>query len=108
MGDGDGRGSWRLKPRLEGLRPRGPPDTASGRLAVKTAPEGVPPRSPPAWTRIRIQVVGCGAAQSLVLISPSTASGSDRNSTRLNSSHPSISYAVFCLKKKKKKMKISI
>src|SRR6266581_948998 len=26
----------------------------------------------------------------------------DRRSTRLNSSHPSISYAVFCLKKKKK------
>src|SRR5690348_18115060 len=29
--------------------------------------------------------------------------GLDRKSTRLNSSHPSISYAVFCLKKKKKK-----
>src|SRR4051794_41850676 len=28
--------------------------------------------------------------------------GLDRKSTRLNSSHPSISYAVFCLKKKKK------
>src|SRR5690348_18019445 len=28
---------------------------------------------------------------------------SDRKSTRLNSSHPSISYAVFCLKKKRKK-----
>src|SRR5689334_24077122 len=28
---------------------------------------------------------------------------SDRKSTRLNSSHSSISYAVFCLKKKKKK-----
>src|SRR5438876_12255455 len=27
--------------------------------------------------------------------------GLDRKSTRLNSSHPSISYAVFCLKKKK-------
>src|SRR6266487_5565846 len=27
--------------------------------------------------------------------------GQDRKSTRLNSSHPSISYAVFCLKKKK-------
>src|SRR5438876_6043138 len=27
----------------------------------------------------------------------------DRKSTRLNSSHPSISYAVFCLKKKKTK-----
>src|SRR4051794_41277933 len=26
----------------------------------------------------------------------------DRKSTRLNSSHPSISYAVFCLKKKNK------
>src|SRR5690242_21096811 len=29
--------------------------------------------------------------------------GRDRKSTRLNSSHMSISYAVFCLKKKKKK-----
>src|SRR5437868_15337833 len=31
------------------------------------------------------------------------AVGADRKSTRLNSSHVSISYAVFCLKKKKKK-----
>src|SRR5437773_4612389 len=30
----------------------------------------------------------------------------DRKSTRLNSSHITISYAVFCLKKKKKKNKI--
>src|SRR5690349_23050766 len=29
--------------------------------------------------------------------------GQDRKSTRLNSSHVEISYAVFCLKKKKKK-----
>src|SRR5688572_33289684 len=29
-------------------------------------------------------------------------SGTDRKSTRLNSSHSQISYAVFCLKKKKK------
>src|SRR2546427_7732307 len=29
----------------------------------------------------------------------------DRNSTRLNSSHSQISYAVFCLKKKKKNKK---
>src|SRR5690242_20980122 len=29
--------------------------------------------------------------------------GQDRKSTRLNSSHMSISYAVFCLKKKKKR-----
>src|SRR5256885_3553310 len=37
-------------------------------------------------------------------ISPSTSShGADRKSTRLNSSHLVISYAVFCLKKKKEK-----
>src|SRR5438034_3533614 len=33
------------------------------------------------------------------------ARGADRKSTRLNSSHTVISYAVFCLKKKKKKNK---
>src|SRR2546430_10575075 len=32
---------------------------------------------------------------------------SDRKSTRLNSSHSQISYAVFCLKKKKKIINIS-
>src|SRR5437763_3718692 len=31
----------------------------------------------------------------------------DRKSTRLNSSHRCISYAVFCLKKKKSKMQVS-
>src|SRR5947209_10852979 len=31
--------------------------------------------------------------------------GKDRKSTRLNSSHANISYAVFCLKKKKNKTK---
>src|SRR3712207_7290944 len=31
----------------------------------------------------------------------------DRKSTRLNSSHANISYAVFCLKKKKKKLYIT-
>src|SRR3712207_6586370 len=31
--------------------------------------------------------------------------GRDRKSTRLNSSHANISYAVFCLKKKKKRMR---
>src|SRR3712207_7198887 len=34
-------------------------------------------------------------------------SGGDRKSTRLNSSHANISYAVFCLKKKKKQQNIS-
>src|SRR2546427_5371098 len=34
---------------------------------------------------------------------PGVFATSDRKSTRLNSSHSQISYAVFCLKKKKKK-----
>src|SRR5438876_2500005 len=38
-----------------------------------------------------------------LLLAPSSKIAKDRKSTRLNSSHPSISYAVFCLKKKKKK-----
>src|SRR5437667_5737649 len=33
-----------------------------------------------------------------------TSPGQDRKSTRLNSSHITISYAVFCLKKKNKKL----
>src|SRR5438477_1908043 len=33
---------------------------------------------------------------------PGNCNRTDRKSTRLNSSHMSISYAVFCLKKKKK------
>src|SRR6478672_12619307 len=32
----------------------------------------------------------------------------DRKSTRLNSSHDQISYAVFCLKKKKQQLTISV
>src|SRR6266542_340602 len=34
---------------------------------------------------------------------PTSSTSSDRKSTRLNSSHGSISYAVFCLKKKKER-----
>src|SRR5438552_19114322 len=37
-----------------------------------------------------------------------TCSLGDRKSTRLNSSHQIISYAVFCLKKKKKKESIRV
>src|SRR5258707_8249806 len=34
-------------------------------------------------------------------LAPERSRGRDRKSTRLNSSHANISYAVFCLKKKK-------
>src|SRR3712207_7544135 len=39
---------------------------------------------------------------------PRAVAGGDRKSTRLNSSHANISYAVFCLKKKKITPTISI
>src|SRR5690348_18100137 len=48
--------------------------------------------------RVATKEVQFGAAQ--------TRSLEDRKSTRLNSSHPSISYAVFCLKKKKSPIQI--
>src|SRR5256884_971977 len=37
-----------------------------------------------------------------------SVNGLDRKSTRLNSSHGYISYAVFCLKKKKKKTAVTL
>src|SRR5689334_15021077 len=42
------------------------------------------------------------SAEALTLTLPSGPNILDRKSTRLNSSHSSISYAVFCLKKKNK------
>src|SRR5690348_12334793 len=53
--------------------------------------------------------IGGGAGLASLKLSAATETpgahsfSEDRKSTRLNSSHPSISYAVFCLKKKKKK-----
>src|SRR5256886_10514763 len=47
----------------------------------------------------------CGAPERVAEradeILPGSPAGADRKSTRLNSSHSQISYAVFCLKKKK-------
>src|SRR5258707_4275827 len=40
-------------------------------------------------------------ARRLLALAPYRDAGGDRKSTRLNSSHANISYAVFCLKKKK-------
>src|SRR5688572_32368967 len=46
---------------------------------------------------------GAAAATSSVVSRSHRAESPDRKSTRLNSSHSQISYAVFCLKKKKNK-----
>src|SRR2546422_8088193 len=51
------------------------------------------------------EVSGIAAAKAppdtVLIQNPKPGSGADRKSTRLNSSHGYISYAVFCLKKKK-------
>src|SRR5438876_8964651 len=67
----------------------------ASRASVRTCPE--PERG---GARARWRAV----SQQLPRSKPQKLSSAlaDRKSTRLNSSHPSISYAVFCLKKKKK------
>src|SRR5688572_32011345 len=57
-----------------------------------------------------LTLLGCGGDQRQPIEGAVTFDGSplvegDRKSTRLNSSHSQISYAVFCLKKKKKNHK---
>src|SRR5206468_11864636 len=53
--------------------------------------------------RLRLEhVAGAEALQQRERDQGGQARGEDRKSTRLNSSHDQISYAVFCLKKKKK------
>src|SRR3712207_698233 len=70
---------------------------------------GIPVANPPSFNfRSRVSSID---GQNLNRIFPGNPGGSysfqlasiiDRKSTRLNSSHANISYAVFCLKKKKK------
>src|SRR5699024_12748432 len=61
---------------------------------VQGGPQGVPPGGGDDGVHLRVD----GAAQ---LVPLAAGHLQDRKSTRLNSSHVSISYAVFCLKKKK-------
>src|SRR5438094_6667820 len=48
------------------------------------------------------RLVRMSPCSSTMTPAPLDEQGEDRKSTRLNSSHRTISYAVFCLKKKKK------
>src|SRR5216684_6936637 len=89
---------WRQSPRHH---PRGA-RSALGRVDVAVraptrragpSPSGARPTRT-GWRAARSPRPGCSAF---------LAGAGDRKSTRLNSSHGYISYAVFCLKKKKKK-----
>src|SRR2546426_3696456 len=49
-----------------------------------------------------------GGPRHLRELGPETRDDRDRKSTRLNSSHLVISYAVFCLKKKKNEIRVQL
>src|SRR3712207_8587256 len=67
------------------------PSKAAGRCAI--APASVPK------TKVQPTLIRTAA---LITAIPQPRDRLDRKSTRLNSSHANISYAVFCLKKNKK------
>src|SRR6476620_11923647 len=72
-------------------------DTATTEIYTLSLHDALPIRQPaPGWTS---RTTKTGTSTSRSTVSPLA----DRKSTRLNSSHANISYAVFCLKKKKKK-----
>src|SRR5439155_8005432 len=52
-----------------------------------------------------VNAIDSGHTLTLTPVDGTVTAGANRKSTRLNSSHVAISYAVFCLKKKKKKKK---
>src|SRR2546422_8520924 len=68
------------------LRKESSPERRTTQAPVREAPPGPRRESPPARS--------------------AGFRGTDRKSTRLNSSHGYISYAVFCLKKKKNKKRL--
>src|SRR3712207_8833717 len=66
-------------------------------------PDGRPPSRRWWWAGwVGGASVAAIAALAAVFLWPERGPALDRKSTRLNSSHANISYAVFCLKKKKK------
>src|SRR3712207_7766809 len=73
-----------------GRRAAAPARTGRGRRPARSA---IPPLAHPPRGRSLVEDGPVGGGE--------RALGQDRKSTRLNSSHANISYAVFCLKKKK-------
>src|SRR6476660_10205620 len=72
-------------------------DTATTEIYTLSLHDALPICGPAARTSVRSRPRrGCGHC------------AADRKSTRLNSSHQIISYAVFCLKQKKKKTRIFV
>src|SRR2546427_7937569 len=76
-------------------------------IAGEYSPSGVHPSACHRFARIARRVAIAAPRAAPVLgpqCLPEHRTGGDRKSTRLNSSHSQISYAVFCLKKKKREV----
>src|SRR5690348_8170375 len=71
-------------------------------MSAVLGPEGLM-SAPGAAPRVLVDCSTVSAEASAWVRAEIAGRGTDRKGTRLNSSHPSISYAVFCLKKKIKK-----
>src|SRR5206468_5855515 len=76
---------------------------ASAATAAQPADQGANPTPQSDQASSNIVVTGFRASLQNAINKKKKADQIDRKSTRLNSSHDQISYAVFCLKKKKKK-----
>src|SRR2546421_8839504 len=76
---------------------RSEPPTPKFALAEPPVGKIKPPPVRKVWESVHRAPTGPAAAST-----SATTPSPDRKSTRLNSSHDQISYAVFCLKKKKK------
>src|SRR5690554_5236875 len=61
----------------------------------------------PCQTLVRALAAAGARPRKLLFVSSTSVYGEDRKSTRLNSSHVRISYAVFCLKKKNNQISTS-
>src|SRR5699024_11965877 len=75
------------------------PTRRSSDLATADSLPDLAASAPEVMAKIEAVNSGAETLQSVADLAPEL----DRKSTRLNSSHVSISYAVFCLKKKKEK-----
>src|SRR3712207_8140597 len=90
--------------------PRSPlfPYTTLFRSVLTGTPEGVGRMQP--GQEVSVEIEGIGTLTNIVTADrdddphhddPADPEAADRKSTRLNSSHANISYAAFCLKKKR-------
>src|SRR3712207_7492487 len=80
-------------------------------VAVRPGPQALVHAQDKAVMRERLTALGLPCPRWAVVSTPEEVAAfgfPDRKSTRLNSSHANISYAVFCLKKKKTKTYIVI